>query len=156
MKKYRSIIILAVLILLFTAFIFSNSLKDISASTADSDRVIVIVKTLVGKVLDVEQIDWHFVVRKVAHWVEFCVLGILLGGLSVSMQKCFGRRYIAFPLLYCLLVAVADEYLQSFVVRTSSVTDIVLDFFGAVSGLLILAAGRGIIVGMRKRKSRHV
>ena len=40
-------------------------------------------------------------------------------------------------LFFALLCAVADEFLQSFTGRTSSVRDVLIDFGGAVSGLLL-------------------
>lgn len=156
MKKYRHIIIFAILTLLATAFIFSNSLKDISESTLDSDSVIAIIKSFSDRFFETEHIDWHFIVRKAAHWVEFCLLGIVVEGLGLSMQKCFGRRYIAFPMLYCLMVAVVDEYLQSFKVRTSSVSDVILDFIGAVSGLLITVFLVCITGKLKKRRKDGV
>lgn len=152
LKKYRSIIFFAILTLITTAFIFSNSLKDITESTADSDSIITIIKSFLDRFFITEHIDWHFLVRKAAHFVEFCILGVFVAGLARSMEKCFARRYIAAPILYCLMVAVADEYLQSFQDRTSSVSDVVLDFFGAVFGILIIT----LIARIFKKQDRKV
>lgn len=40
------------------------------------------------------------------------------------------RELIVYPLFFVLLLAVSDEFLQSFVDRRSNVRDIVLDFSG--------------------------
>ena len=40
-------------------------------------------------------------------------------------------------LFFALLCAVADEFLQSFTGRTSSVRDVLIDFGGALCGMLL-------------------
>lgn len=45
---------------------------------------------------------------------------------------------VIYSLFMILSVAVMDEYLQSFVARTSSVSDILIDFSGGMTGILIL------------------
>ena len=48
------------------------------------------------------------------------------------------RRYPVFMILFCLLsTAVVDEFIQSFTGRTSNVKDILIDFSGAVVGVLL-------------------
>ena len=43
-----------------------------------------------------------------------------------------------YSLFVVLLCAVLDEYFQSFVFRTSSVSDVVLDFCGGLIGVSVL------------------
>lgn len=75
--------------------------------------------------------------RKNAHAFEYFILGFLI----LIILKIFGNRtvnlYIG-TLFFCLLYAVLDEYHQLFVPgRTSSVTDVLIDFSGALSSMLI-------------------
>lgn len=79
----------------------------------------------------------HYIVRKSAHFFEYAVLG----GLAFWMFKGFRVTFwnqVIYSLFMILSVAVIDEYLQSFVARTSSVSDILIDFSGGMTGILIL------------------
>lgn len=79
----------------------------------------------------------HYIVRKLAHFFDYAVLG----GLAFWMFKEFRLTFwnqVIYSLFMTLSVAVMDEYLQSFVARTSSVSDILIDFIGGITGILIL------------------
>ena len=55
------------------------------------------------------------------------------------------------PILVVLLVAVTDESIQNFTGRGSQVTDVMLDFFGAVAGVGFL----WLLCGLISRKKNH-
>lgn len=74
---------------------------------------------------------WGTAVRKAAHFTEFFVLG---GLLAVRFRG--GRRRPWPALLAAVLTALADETIQHFTGRTSSVLDVWLDLCGAVAGTL--------------------
>lgn len=82
--------------------------------------------------------DFHHFVRKMGHFTEYACFGLFFGRFSVLLGKIKCVRYISMPLLVVLGVAVSDEYLQYFTGRGSAVTDVVLDFVGAVFGLLLV------------------
>lgn len=75
-----------------------------------------------------------YVVRKSAHFIEYLILGILLylilGIFDISVIN--QGIYALFVVLLC---AVFDEYFQSFLDRTSSVSDVLLDFSGGLVGI---------------------
>ena len=82
----------------------------------------------------------HFIVRKCTHVGEYAILALLLLRAATLMTN--SRRSI--PILYasvlgvCLIVAVTDEFHQTFVAsRGASVRDIMIDTSGAVLGLVI-------------------
>ena len=75
-----------------------------------------------------------YVIRKAAHFVEYLILAILLYW-TFSYYPLLGVNRIIYSLFIVLFCAVLDEYLQSFVARTSSVSDVLLDFIGGSLGI---------------------
>ena len=81
----------------------------------------------------------HFFVRKAAHLTEYAILAGLLFRALRSWIDEFWRR-AATALLSAMIFAAADEFHQSFVAsRTSSLGDVLLDWSGALLGLMICA-----------------
>lgn len=116
----------------FILFIFANS----SLSAADSGRLSATAAAIVMKMGDMVNItfsgDLEHQIRKLAHFMEFALLGWLLcktcGEFGVARRT--GNGYILF---IGLLVAVIDEYIQLFSYgRSSQVTDVLLDFSGVL------------------------
>ena len=80
----------------------------------------------------------HFFVRKAAHFTEYAILaGLLFRALRFWVD---GFWRAALVLATAIIFAVADEFHQSFVAsRTSSLGDALLDWTGALFGLMICA-----------------
>lgn len=76
----------------------------------------------------------HVLIRKAAHLFEYALLG---GGLFFYFryQKYTTIDQWIYSLFIVLLFATTDEYIQSFVGRTSSVRDVILDFIGGIAGI---------------------
>ncbi|MFQ7058317.1 MAG: VanZ family protein [Turicibacter sanguinis] len=74
---------------------------------------------------------------KIGSFFEYAVLGGLAFWMFQGFRVTFWNQVI-YSLFMILSVAVMDEYLQSFVARTSSVSDILIDFSGGMTGILIL------------------
>lgn len=76
-------------------------------------------------------------IRKGAHLFEYLVLSMLLYKVFnfYSISK---RDQIIYTLSILLLCAVLDEFFQSFVQRTSSVQDVLLDLGGGIVGLTMI------------------
>ncbi|MFT8341207.1 MAG: VanZ family protein [Clostridium beijerinckii] len=75
------------------------------------------------------------IVRKNAHAFMYMVLAILVCGALFSYNKS-GKGMIIYILFICLFYAVTDEFHQSFIPgRTSLVSDVLVDFMGALIGL---------------------
>lgn len=90
----------------------------------------------------------HYFVRKAAHFCEFGLLGcelmLLLGlGSGVRLQSLSNAAFAA------LLTAVTDETIQIFSERGSQVQDVVLDFSGALTGILFVS----LLILIQKRKN---
>ena len=140
--------------LLVLCFIFGNSLQDGERSMQTSGAVVEVVKPIVDPKDEIEDEIFSTIIRKLAHFTEFFWLGMAAFGvlLGASLQELRHRPTRSGVLLFLLLCAVADEFLQSFTGRTSSVRDVLIDFGGALSGLLLTyLAVRGVRWLCRKR-----
>ncbi len=141
--KNKKVFLPAVLTVLVTAFIFSNSLKGIEDSRQDSDVVLGWFRPLLERLLGSNAELMDYVVRKAAHMTEFCVLALLICWLAAVLNKSLH----GYGLFYTLSVAVTDEFIQSFFDRTSLVSDVLIDFTGALIGF-------GIVLLIKKLKKR--
>jgi VanZ family protein len=82
----------------------------------------------------------HHVVRKLAHFTEYLVLGVLLYR-ALDGAPGFSRRTAVRALALAALCAASDELHQYFVSgRTAAMWDCVIDVSGAAAGLGLLAA----------------
>ena len=136
-NKKGFVVILLLFILLTVAFILYQSSLPPSVSGEESDRVKGFFVTLFGGEDTLLGSFFTKYVRKIAHFVEFFVLG----GECAALGLVLGWR--RFPLYTCpfgLLVGALDEFLQRFTGRGPSVFDVCLDFFGFVTATLLLYA----------------
>ena len=74
--------------------------------------------------------------RKLAHFGEFALLGLELAGLFFLNR---GRSFksVCLSALCALAAASADETIQLFSGRAAMLKDVLLDFSGALTGILI-------------------
>lgn len=121
-------------------FIYGNSMEDGETSGSRSEVIAQEIKPILDPEDRVSESAFHTFTRKMAHWTEFCALGVCLGGLACAIRRKRGHASVFMPLFFTLLAAVADEYLQSFTGRTSMVRDVLIDFGGALVGVLLIHA----------------
>ena len=131
----KRLVLLLVLTVLIVAFIWSNSCKSREESGAQSGAVTKFLQAILDPNGNIPETSFHHFVRKTAHFVEFAILGLMVGGLLRAVCQQTGRAFFSLPVLVILLVAVLDEYIQSFTGRGSAVADVILDFSGALTGL---------------------
>ena len=133
-------ILCALLIAANLAFIWGNSLLPGSESGSLSGGILAFVNSILG--LGEEGAAMlHLLIRKGAHFTEFACLGALLcwrirlaGGKDAALA--------AYPFLGSLLAACTDETIQVFVDgRGSSLMDVWVDAFGALTGIILLLLG---------------
>ena len=151
MKIRHLLYLFAILSLLTIAFIWGNSLKSIPESSAQSSVVADKVQSVVDPQQKIERPTFHNYIRKFAHVIEFFALGLFIGGFSICLGYELKKRLISLPMLIVLLIAVADEWIQSYTGRGSEVTDVLIDFAGALAGLLLATAGYQIVVKIKKK-----
>lgn len=152
--KSNSLIILWLLAAAVTAFIWANSAVDAERSGNISQNVVEIVCGILGEEIEDEAMaSANFTVRKIAHFSEFCLLGIIYALIKIKLDGKSFSALIFFPLFCTLLTAVSDEFLQSFTGRGSSVRDVLIDFSGASFGILLALSAKLVSDRRKIRKS---
>ena len=91
--------------------------------------------------------------RKAAHFSEFALLGAELFALRLLLHR---RSLTAAPLAV-LCTAVIDETIQIYSERTSSTIDVIIDFFGGITGMLFFCLCIWIHGRIKRRRAarRH-
>ena len=122
--------------LLTLIFIFGNSLEGSDESGEKSGRLFAFLNETLGLTFLT-----HHIVRKIAHVVEFSLLGFFAEGvfliaLNLIFKKYIGRISLVFTVLFGLITALLDETVQIFSERGSRVTDAWIDFSGVMLGSL--------------------
>lgn len=134
--------LLGCFVLVMIGFIFYQGTRPISISLQSSDYIVYKLMNLLEKVRSYHEEELyrfiHVVVRKGAHLFEYAMLGSLL----YLLFKCFKQREHncwIYALFLVLLCATMDEFFQSFVGRTSSVRDVLIDFSGGILGISVIS-----------------
>ena len=126
--------------LLIMAFIFFQSALPGELSGAESSFIV----DLITRILDIDAETVSFIVRKLAHFTEYLILGIFL---ALDTRDIADRRHeetvSAFiwivPFFIGALYAATDELHQSFVPgRSCELRDVMIDSAGVAAGALIL------------------
>lgn len=79
----------------------------------------------------------NFIVRKGAHISEYIVLTLIIFSLASEYTK-NNKKIIIIGLLGCILFAAGDEFHQYFIPgRSALVTDVLIDFIGAIIALIL-------------------
>ena len=140
-KKYRWLFLLwAIFIVEFSGQPWSESFHT---SSVVEDFILKMVSWMPGGQDIAKQLLEIFPVRKIAHFVEYMILGGLSAASWVLYQAEEKENRKPFFLIawgFCVLFAVLDELHQAFVPgRTSSIRDILLDSVGALFGAFLVA-----------------
>ncbi len=157
-------IILTVLIsltVLWTAFIYSNSLESAEESSEKSSTVTEIVNEVASAVGVEEEIP-HSTVRSMAHFTEFAVLAVLLcADAQAALWSHFRKKPLHLCLaalasvLACFLLATVDELLQKLSDgRVCDFSDVLLDTSGALTGAVCFALIFYIAVFISKKRHK--
>ena len=117
-----------ILTVLCMALIFLQSALPASASREESGGLLALVQSL---------LPWmtHSLLRKIAHFAEYLLLGF-----SLSKAFRYARNYYLLkPLGVALFIALCDETLQLFIPgRSGQITDLWIDLAGASVGALLV------------------
>ena len=142
-KKRRLRRLLRILLVLTLCFIWGNSLLG-REDSAELSRGL--LRWLIDHGFPIRS---EHLLRKMAHFGEFGLLGMELAGLAF-LRGAFRRRSAFRAALLSLLTAMADETIQFFTGRAARLADVLLDFSGAVTGILFLALILSLILKHRK------
>lgn len=148
-------LILLVLITATLVFIWTNSMEAPAESSEKSQRVMELLtpflEVFVGKGNVTE-----FLVRKLAHFCEFGLLGCELSLMLVLRKRQTLQWYVNIA-MFAFVVAALDETIQIFADRGSSLADVWIDFAGAATGIvgiyILHAIGRHFIRRKRYKKT---
>lgn len=146
------IMIVSLIIVATIVFIWGNSLKSRSESQLLSLGVLQAIRPLLDAIFSPENVTDHLV-RKIAHFTEFGALGAEFVLLTILLRK-LKWQSILNCLFAGLVVAVTDETIQIFSSRGSQVIDVVLDFSGVATGVLLLLLLYQIIKAIRRVKHK--
>ncbi len=146
-------IVFTTLTLALVAFIWIHSLTPASESAKESASVLEFLNKILASI-GIESGLTDFIVRKLAHFLEFTAFGALLSATYTTYTNKLGKS-IPNMLFVLLAVPVIDETLQYFSPgRSPQVRDILIDFSGCITGLIFTALMLLIIKYFRQRKSK--
>lgn len=159
-KNRLKMILKALALVLWCVVIFMFSANDSDKSSRQSNAVFNAVVEFVNPMydsLDPEaQLEYKdtatFVIRKLAHFSEYALLGIL-AFINLWRVKGLGYRSL-FAALFSCVYAASDEIHQLFVPgRAGQVRDVLIDTSGAVVGILFALLIRKIWLKSREKKA---
>lgn len=125
---------LALLVWMGVIFYFSHQSGD--ASMQLSDGILDSFKSLFQNFLDYHTLS--YIVRKIAHFTEYFILGLLIYHL-VKQYCVISKTEIIWMILFCVIYAMSDEFHQVFIGgRSPKVFDVIIDSLGSSLSILIL------------------
>ena len=157
------------LCVMYMIFSFSAQTADESGqlSMLVSEKVVLLLGKLTSGNLDTAQVggyvdEIHFLVRKMAHFGEYFLLGLTLS-LPLYVYRLRGFWLVLAAGLFCAGFAGLDEYHQMFVAgRSPALRDVAIDTAGSITGIYITRIigfiGRKTIfapLSMEKRRERR-
>lgn len=146
-RIYKILSWLAVILWMVLIFCLSAQVAEQSSklSTGVTEIIIEIIQKVVPKV----EIDIHHfghVIRKLAHFFSYLVLGVLVLN---AFQCCGinGHRSIVLSAVVCVLYAASDEIHQLYVPgRGGQIRDVIIDSSGACVGFLLYVMMSKLVV----------
>ncbi len=130
-RKTQIQLFLRLALVVTLCFIWGNSLLSRDESAAISQGLTAWLRSIGIPVTD------HFV-RKLAHFCEFGLLGCELT-LLFWLRYGLRLRELCLSALAAFLAAAIDETIQIFTGRGAQIKDVLLDFTGALTGILFTA-----------------
>lgn len=133
-KKNIINILLIIMILLLLILIYGNSLKEGKESSQQSNAVVNFIYDMIPIL---ERSILSLVVRKMAHFTEFFVLGLLIH--TFCLNKVKDKKNIILILLFGYVFGAIDELIQTFVEgRNGNFIDTLIDYSGFITSFLIV------------------
>jgi VanZ family protein len=139
---------LTVLILLTLALIWGHSLLGREASSEESGFVMELLEPVLEMVVGEGNVT-EFLVRKLAHFTEFFVLGLELLTFFAYRKPLFPQAFLL-ALTHGFFAAFLDETIQIFSGRGPMIQDVWLDVCGFAVGASLML---GIMVWTKHRKN---
>ena len=153
-NQRTSLLIWLSLVLVIIATIFAFSSQTGAQSDAVSKGLVVgIIRLLRGNASAATVLRYNGIIRKVAHFGMFALLGIALAG-AFRHQNRLPKLLTA--IVVAIVFAALDEIHQVFVDgRGAELRDVLIDSAGAVAGALLLTRTVRLIQKRNKRKEEE-
>lgn len=97
--------------------------------------------------------DVSYIIRKSAHFFEYGLLAALLA-IDFYLFQQSKVNIVVYSLFITLMCAVGDEFYQSFIGRGSNVRDIVIDFSGALFGIVCVKLGLRLVSQLKSKSMK--
>lgn len=156
MRKYLKVSLL-ISIIIMISFIWSNSLKSPNESVKQSGEVAKVIETIIthnGQKQLSGFGSWIIEnVRKIAHFVEFFSLAVLITtyiALFYSEKK-FNYSYVSLV----IIVAIIDEIIQIFTNRGAMVIDVLIDSAGGLLGFIFVVFIKCILYIIKNKRKNY-
>ncbi len=150
MKKWIALFLCLCCIAACLTAIFMQSVKTQENSNAASLSLTAKLQPILDPHGRMDPELFNHRLRKVAHAIEFGILGLTLGIFFLLIEKIAKKRFYSCPLLFSLMAAVTDEWIQAYTERGSQVSDVGIDFVGAAAGLLAVWSIAGLVRLIKK------
>lgn len=153
-KRLIISIVLTILTLLLLFFIFYHSSMNADDSGQESTGVMEFINDFFKKLgLGISFTD--HIVRKIAHFTEYFVLGALLCCTAFSYTLKLKVSLIFSP-IFGLITAVLDELSQKLSVgRSAQVSDVILDFCGVLTAAIVTGFFIYMIFQRRNKRKKE-
>ena len=116
------------------ALIWVNSLLPGNLSSSQSGLIVNLIYPIFKNFISLN--TFSVIIRKLAHFTQFMILAIVFVNYYKSINK---NKFYLITLIHGLMVAIIDESIQLFVPgRSGLITDVLIDFSGVITGLLIV------------------
>lgn len=138
-------------LIVWMAIIFFASTGEFSAS--NTTLVIKpLLRWLFPHITDERIAAFHFLLRKLGHFSEYAILGLLAAHAFIaSSHDRLRRHWFIVALVLVCIYAFSDEYHQSFVLtRTASIYDSLIDILGGFTALVL------VFVWRKRRRRVHI
>lgn len=148
-KIFRTIILLLLIGTFFIIFRFSSQNGTQSKGISTKVTEVILEKSSKYNQLDNKEKKKVFnranaVIRKIAHFSIYTLVGLLLMGI-MTRTKLKDKRRILITVVIGIIYATLDEFHQSFSPgRTPKITDIYIDTLGVILGILLVLTAREI------------
>lgn len=156
-------IILIILLLMTFSIIFGFSSQDGEESKGLSRKITELITQNNEKIQSLssqekeEVLDRiEAVIRKIAHFSIYTIIGILLMAL-MCMFNIVDKTRVGITLVLGIIYAATDEFHQVFVQgRTALITDVVIDTMGVILGILLVLLIREIYRKIKEGKTGKI
>lgn len=136
-NKSNKLFFIPLILWMIIIFYFSHQPVDESSQLSEG-----ISKPIVEKLESIIKIDiveemFDYLIRKLAHFTEYMILGILMY-IASSKNNIPRNKKVLWCILLCALYAITDEVHQAFVPgRAPRVFDVLIDTAGSITGILM-------------------